>query len=251
MPHQTTESVRPEEIETNRPTITAFFPAYNEQDNIARVIDRTSAVLWQISQDYEIIIVDDGSTDRTPEIVARMSEYNPKIRLVRHETNRGYGAALASGFAAAKMEWIFFTDSDGQFDVAEIEKFLPFMPAYDLVIGYRIKRADNTLRKFNSWAWKTLVINLFRLHGVRDIDCGFKIVRRQVFQKFRLQTTGAMISTELLVKAQKNGFKIAEVGVNHYPRTAGKPTGAKLDVIFRAFRELFYYYNEWQKFGYK
>ena len=158
---------------------------------------------------------------------------------------------MKTGFKSAKLDWIFFTDGDGQFDVREMARFLPYLHDHDLVVGYRIKRADPAIRKLNAFAWGSLVRTLFQLKGVRDIDCAFKFVRRDVFKKFKLETTGAMISTELLVKSSKNGLRIKELGVNHYPRTAGVQTGAKIAVIARAFKELFSYFIKWQRFGYR
>ena len=234
-----------------KPNISAFFPAYNEEANIVALAAKTSAVLKKLAGKYEVIVVNDGSRDRTAEVVKAAHKKDPHIVLLDHVVNQGYGAAVKSGFAASKLDWIFFTDGDGQFDVAELEQMLPLTADHDLVVGYRIKRADAFQRKVNAWAWGTLVKTLFGLKGVRDIDCAFKIIRRDVFKKFKLETTGAMISTELLVKAQKNGFRIAEMGVHHYPRTAGVQTGAKLKVIARAFKELFSYYGKWNREGYK
>jgi len=233
------------------PSISAFFPAYNEEANIGPLCLKTAAALKKVTRRYEVIAINDGSRDRTAEVVTALHKKDPHIRLVDHAVNQGYGAAVKTGFASSKMDWIFFTDGDGQFDVNEIATLLPLTADHDLVVGYRIKRADPRIRLQNAWAWGTLVRNLFRLKGVRDIDCAFKVIRRSVFEKFSLETTGAMISTELLVKAQKNGFRIAEVGVHHYARTAGQQTGAKLSVIARAFKELFSYFVKWQLKGYR
>ena len=234
-----------------RPSISAFFPAYNEEANIGPLCLKTAAALKKVAGRYEVIAVDDGSKDRTAAVVQALHKKDPHIRLVSHRVNSGYGAAVKTGFASSKMDWIFFTDGDGQFDVDEISRLLALTGDHDIVVGYRIKRADPPHRLLNAWAWGTLVRGLFRLKGVRDIDCAFKIIRRDVFKAFKLETTGAMISTELLVKAQKNGFRLAEVGVNHYARTAGQQTGAKLSVIARAFKELFGYFIKWQLHGYR
>jgi glycosyltransferase involved in cell wall biosynthesis len=234
-----------------KPSISAFFPAYNEEANVGRLARKTAAVLKKICSRYEVIAVNDGSKDRTAQVIRELSRRDPHIRLVSHAVNQGYGAAVKSGFKAARYDWIFLTDGDGQFDTSEIRSFLPLMDRYDLLIGYRIKRADPLSRKINAWAWGTLVRGLFRLQGARDIDCAFKLIRRGIFRKFRLETTGAMISTELLVKASKNGLRIRELGVSHYPRRAGTQTGAKARVILRAFKELFKYWVKWNIKGYK
>jgi glycosyltransferase involved in cell wall biosynthesis len=234
-----------------KPSISAFFPAYNEEGNIALLARKTAAALKKICSKYEVIAVNDGSRDRTAEVVRSLHRKDPHVRLVNHVVNQGYGAAVKSGFKAARYDWVFFTDGDGQFDVEEISGFLPWMDSCDLIIGYRIKRADPLQRKLNAFAWGTLVRTLFWLRGARDIDCAFKVIRRDIFKKFSLETTGAMISTELLVKAQKNGFRIRELGVHHYPRRAGTQTGAKLRVILRAFKELFMYWVKWNIRGFK
>ncbi len=234
-----------------RPSISAFFPAYNEEANIGELCLKTAKVLRAVAGEWEVIAVDDGSRDRTAAVVTALHRRERRIRVVSHPSNRGYGAAVRTGFDAARLDWIFFTDGDGQFDVAEIDRLLPLMESNDLVVGFRIKRADPLQRRLNAWAWGSLVRFLFGLKGVRDIDCAFKIVRRSVFDTFRLETNGAMISTELLVKARKNGFRIAEVGVDHYPRRAGVQSGAKLRVIARAFRELFRCWFRWRRLGYR
>ncbi len=234
-----------------KPAISVFFPAYNEEANIGALCLKTAKVLKGIAGSWEVIAVNDGSRDRTAAVVEALHKKEPRIRVVSHAVNSGYGAAVKTGFASAKHEWIFFTDGDGQFNVEEMGRFLPYLKDHDLVVGYRIDRADPFMRKANAFAWGTLVRTLFMLRGVRDIDCAFKFVRKDVFKKFKLETTGAMISTELLVKSSKNGLRIMELGVNHYPRRAGVQTGAKLSVIARAFKELFSYFFQWQLHGYK
>jgi glycosyltransferase involved in cell wall biosynthesis len=234
-----------------KPAISVFFPAYNEEANIGALCLKTAGVLKKIASNWEVIAVNDGSKDRTEAVVQALTKKDKRIRCITHKVNGGYGAAVKTGFASAKHEWIFFTDGDGQFDVAEMERFLPYLKDHDLVVGYRIDRADPFMRKANAFAWGTLVRTLFWLRGVRDIDCAFKFVRKDVFKKFKLETTGAMISTELLVKSSKNGLRLMEMGVNHYPRRAGVQTGAKLSVIARAFKELFSYWIKWTFKGYK
>jgi len=234
-----------------KPSISVFFPAYNEEANIGALCLKTAAVLKGLASSWEVIAVNDGSKDRTAAVVEALHKKEPRIRVVSHAVNAGYGAAVKTGFASAKHEWIFFTDGDGQFNVEEMASFMPHLAGHDLVVGYRIDRADPWNRKLNAWAWGTLVRSLFRLKGVRDIDCAFKFVRRDVFKRFKLETTGAMISTELLVKSSKNGLRIMELGVKHYPRRAGVQTGAKISVIIRAFKELFSYFIQWQRSGYR
>lgn len=225
--------------------ISAFFPAYNEEANLEAMVLRTVETLRKLAKQWEVVIVDDGSRDRTPEIAARLVKQYPGVRHVRHEKNRGYGGAVKTGLQEAKLDWIFFTDGDGQFDVAELERLLPATENADIVVGYRLDRKDPLFRKLNAFGWGTLVRTLFGLHGkVRDIDCAFKLFKRRLVDESRFKAEGAMISTELLVRAKKLGFRFKEVGVHHYPRKAGTPTGADPKVILRAFRELFKLYGQ-------
>jgi glycosyltransferase involved in cell wall biosynthesis len=220
--------------------ISAFFPAYNEEENIEKTVLKAQNFLSKYALKYEIIIVDDGSTDKTGEIADRLAKKDSHIRVIHHSPNKGYGEALKSGFYNAKYDWIVTTDSDGQFDFSELENLWAKSKEADVVIGYRLKRKDPFFRKLFGFGWTFLNNLLFGLK-VRDIDCSFKLVRRKVIETIpRLQSTrGGMISPELLAKAHRKGFKIAEVGVHHYPRFAGKQTGANLKVIIKSFIDLF------------
>ena len=223
---------------TRLPSISVFFPAYNEERNVAAMVDRFRAVLPRIADAYEIIVVNDGSADRTGAVADELAAADQHVRVVHHPTNRGYGGALKSGFAASRHEYVFFTDGDGQFDVAEIDRLLPFVPEYDVVVGYRLERAEGGVRQLNATLWNALVRRSFGI-PVRDVDCAFKLFKRRVFDVVRPQAEGAMISTEILARAIRAGFRMTEVGVHHLPREHGKPTGANPLVIARAFYELF------------
>lgn len=232
-------------MELPKLNISVFFPAYNEADNLERLTKRTVDILLQLAAEWEVIIVDDGSRDHTPEVARRLTETLPGVKYLRHEQNQGYGGAVKTGLKTAKLDWIFFTDGDGQFDTNELALLLPATARADFIAGYRLRRQDNFLRSLNAFAWGTLVRTLFGLHGkVRDIDCAFKLFRRRVVDETEFRASGAMISTELLVRAKKLGYRFAEVGVHHYPRTAGQQTGANIKVIARAFKELFRLYQE-------
>lgn len=226
--------------------LSVFFPCYNERDNIERVVENAVGVLEGLEADFEIIVVDDGSSDGTAEIVKKISEKDDRVRLVRHSENKGYGAALQSGFGASRKDLIFYSDGDGQFDLNELPLLLELIDDYDIVTGYRIDRRDSLIRKINGVCWTKLCCLLFGLR-VRDIDCAFKLYRREVFDNIEMVSTGALIDTEILGRAAKKGFRICEVGVHHYPRTAGQQTGANLKVIFRAFIELFRLYERIKK----
>ncbi|HEY2386091.1 MAG TPA: glycosyltransferase family 2 protein [Candidatus Binatia bacterium] len=220
------------------PSLSAFFPAFNEERNVPLMVERLTAVLPTVADDYEIIVVNDGSADRTGAVADELAKADPHVRAVHHPVNRGYGGALKSGFAASRKAYVFFTDGDGQFDVGEIGKLTAFVPAYDVVVGYRLDRAEGGLRKLNAALWNALVHRLFRIPA-RDVDCAFKLFKREVFDVVRVEAEGAMISTEMLARIVRAGFKVQEVGVHHFERRHGKPTGANPLVIARAFLELF------------
>lgn len=217
--------------------LSIFFPAHNEVDNIGRVVEKARAVAAEVAEEYEVIVVNDGSKDGTRELADDLAAKYPEVRAVHHDVNRGYGGALKSGFQAARYEYIFFSDGDGQFDLSEIQLLLPHVPEHDLVIGYRIKRSDPFYRWLNA---KMYALFIRMLHGlkVRDIDCAFKLMKREIFDSVHLKSDGALISAELLIRCQHEGYKWTEVGVHHYPREFGEQTGAKLKVILRMFREV-------------
>jgi glycosyltransferase involved in cell wall biosynthesis len=217
--------------------LSIVLPAYNEEANIEAAVSGATSVASRHCTDHEIIVVDDGSADMTAAIVAKLAVEDPRIRLVQHEVNQGYGGALKSGFLAATMDLVFFTDSDNQFDLDELAVFIDLIQSVDVVAGYRIKRRDPFFRRLNARAWNYLVRALFYV-PVRDIDCAFKLFRREVFDGLELNSVGAMVNTELMVKLGRSGYRVVEVGVHHFPRTAGKPQGASIKVIIRAFSEL-------------
>ena len=218
-------------------SITVFFPCHNEQDNVSRVTEQAVTVLEELGADYEVIVVDDGSTDATGSIADELAVANPCVRVIHHPGNLGYGAALQSGFRAATRECVFYTDGDGQFDIGEMPALLPLLAEHDIVSCYRVNRQDNILRKINGWLWTRVICLAFSLK-IRDVDCAFKLYRRAIFDKIKMESTGALIDTEILARAARKGYRITQRGVHHYPRTAGRQTGANFRVILRAFKEL-------------
>ncbi len=219
------------------PSISVVLPAYNEEENVPRTVGNVVEALDGLVDDFEIIVVDDGSRDGTAEVTRNLAARHPQVRLVQHEVNRGYGAALATGFAAATKELVFMTDGDAQFDVREIRKLLPLLDSADLAIGYRAPRRDPFHRLVYAWGWN-LLINLLFGYTARDVDCAFKLFRRSILEDFVVDSRGATFSAEFLVRARRTGHQIREVGVRHLPRLAGRPTGGRPDVVLRAFKEL-------------
>jgi len=232
-----TQTTRPRQDETPTVSISVFFPCYNEEQNVEQTTRQALQVLEALRADYEVIIVDDGSTDRTGELADRLAADNPRIKVVHHATNLGYGSALQSGFKTASKPLVFYTDGDGQFDMHEMPPLLPLMKDFDIVSCYRINRRDPLVRRFNGWAW-TRLVNLLLGINVRDVDCAFKLFKREIFEHIDMRSTGALIDAEILARAVRKGYRLTQAGVHHYPRRAGKQTGAKPSVILRAFKEL-------------
>lgn len=219
-------------------SISVFAPCYNEEKNVEKLLKSMLNFLPEISDDFEIIIVDDGSSDATFETAQNIALDHPQVKVIRHEVNKGYGNALRTGFSNCKKDYIFFTDGDNQFDITEISKLLPYIKNYDIVTGFRIKRQDNFIRKINEFSFNRLIRILFGLK-VRDLNCAFKIYKKHVIRSLKLQSKVAFINAELLIRAKKKGFTIKEIGVTHYPRQWGNQTGANIKVILGTFKELF------------
>jgi glycosyltransferase involved in cell wall biosynthesis len=222
------------------PRLSYFFPAHNEEANLEGLVDEALATLPAIAETFEIIAVNDGSKDRTAEIADRLAAAHPGIvRVVHHAVNRGYGGALRSGFEASRYELLAFTDGDRQFRVADLARLTERLAAPDhpdVVVGYRIKRADPLIRVLYARSYK-LANRLFFGLRVRDVDCAAKLFRRAALEGIRVESGGAFFSAELLIRITSSGRTIAQVGIPHYPRTAGSPTGAKPSVIWRAVKD--------------
>jgi glycosyltransferase involved in cell wall biosynthesis len=219
-------------------SLSVIFPAYNEQANIRSTIETARHVLPGVAGVWEIIVVNDGSRDGTKSVCDELAQNYPEVRAIHHPRNLGYGAALKSGVLEARNELIFFTDSDGQFDIAEISDLLRWTDQHDIVAGFRAKRRDPFYRRVNAWGWNVLVRMLLGLR-IQDIDCAFKVFRREVFENIQIRSVGAMVNTEILAQAIRLGMSVKEVKVSHFSRRHGRQTGANLRVILKAFRELF------------
>ena len=221
------------------PELSIFFPFWNEEENIEPVVKKGINVASQVASRWEIIIVDDGSSDKTLQRAQKLAAEDKRISIVSHIPNRGYGAALKEGLYNAKYNYIVFTDGDGQFDFSEVTRFIDVIDKYDMVIGYRKKRQDNHIRHILMYLLKIWDFIFFRFY-FRDIDCGFKMFKKSAVESLMpLRSEGAMITTEILAKAKRKKLKIKEVEVNHYPREHGAQSGANLPVVVRAILESF------------
>ena len=230
--------------------LSVFLPCFNEEGNLLKTVSNVNENLQKVAQKWEILIIDDGSTDRTPDLADSLAKKDVRIKVIHHQPNQGYGGAVKSGLYGAKYQWVSFIDADGQFDFKEIKDFIRKQEetSADMVIGWYRKRRVPFLRKINTFVWQSLVFLLFRLR-VKDIDCGFKLINKKVITSIpRLESSrGAFISSEFLIKARKAGFKIIEIPIHHYPRLKGQATGAKLNVIIQSFKDLFALWGKLRK----
>ena len=224
------------------PALSYFFPAHNEAANLRGLVEEALGVLPGLAERFEVVIVNDGSRDATAAIADELAAAHPEVRAIHHATNLGYGAALRSGFAASRFDHLAFTDGDRQFKVADLGRLIERMDAGraaaapDAVVGYRIKRADPLVRTVYARLYR-LANRIFFGLRVRDVDCACKLFTRASLDDVHVESGGAFFSAELLIKLSARGRRIAEVGVPHYPRTAGSPTGAKPSVVFRAVKD--------------
>jgi len=217
--------------------LSVILPCHDEAENVERSIDEATAAGELVADAHELLIIDDGSSDATRELAQARAAADPRVRVLVHDVNRGYGAAVRTGLAAARLEWIFLTDADLQFDMTELSRFVPLAPSSDIVAGYRTRRADPPHRLLNAAAWNLLVRRLFDV-PVRDVDCAFKLIRRDLLDAFELTSSGAVISAELLARSRAAGARICERDVRHLPRNAGRQSGLRPRVVVRASAEL-------------
>jgi glycosyltransferase involved in cell wall biosynthesis len=218
-------------------SLSIVLPCFNEEENVREAVANAIAAADACSERHEVVVVDDGSSDGTVNVLSRLIASDDHVRAIVHERNRGYGEALKSGIRAAEMDWVLLADADLQFDLRDLVDFVPLAESADAIWGWRIVRRDTRLRCFSASAWNRLMRALFAL-PVRDVDCGFKLIRASILRRLELQTTGAMISTELAVQCSAQGARFAEIGMHHHPRIAGAETGGDPRVIARAFSEL-------------
>jgi len=217
-------------------SLSLVLPAHNEEANIGLVVGQALEVLPKYADEFEIVVVNDGSRDRTRQILDELAAAHPEVKPVHHEVNRGYGGALVSGFNATSGDYVMFMDSDRQFDINDLALLSPFVGSFDIVAGFRRERNDPLHRRINAEVFNTVVRTLYGVH-MRDIDCAFKVLRGDMLREIRLTSSGALINTEMQAKLRRKGATLQQVAVHHYPRVAGTATGANLGVIAHAMKE--------------
>lgn len=218
-------------------SLSLVLPAYNEEENIRTVVEQALEVLPQYTDEFEIVPVNDGSTDRTGTILEELALQDDRVRPVSYAKNKGYGGAVTSGFMATRYEYVMYMDSDRQFDINDLSLLAPFVGRYDVVSGFRMERNDPLIRRINAEIFNVAVRILFGVH-MRDLDCAFKVFRGDQVRSLDLISTGALIDCEMQAKLRKQGATLVQVGVHHYPRVAGTPTGGSIKVILKAMRDI-------------
>lgn len=219
-------------------TLSVFFPAYYDEKNIGKVVESAIRVLEELDlKDYEITIIEDGSPDNTAAVADELAVKHSKVSVIHHEKNMGYGATLRDGFMNAKMDYVFYSDGDNQFDLNELKKFVALIPYTDIVVGYRKRKQYSTYRKVTSLVYNFVLRYLFDIDYV-DVDCAFKLIKTDLFKKIKIDSIDAFIDAEILLKAKLLGYTSTEVGVRHLPRVDGISTGARPSVIFRTIKEI-------------
>lgn len=228
-------------------TLSVFFPAYYDENNIGKVVESAVKVLDELKlKDYEVIIIEDGSPDKTGEVADKLADKHSKVRVIHHKKNMGYGATLKDGFTSAVMDYVFYTDGDNQFDLNELKKFVALIPYSDIVVGYRKRKQYSLYRKFTSLCYNYLLKLIFDIH-YWDIDCAFKLFKTELFRRIEIVSVDAFIDAEIMLKANLLDYKVTEVGVMHLPRLDGISTGARPSVIIRTIKEVFDYRKEYFK----
>ncbi|HMQ79062.1 MAG TPA: glycosyltransferase family 2 protein [Ignavibacteria bacterium] len=225
-------------ITNNDIRLSVFFPAYYDEKNIGKVVEKAVEVLEDLKlKDYEVTIIEDGSPDKTGEVADELARQFPKVNVIHHEKNKGYGATLWEGFSTAKFEYVFYTDGDNQFDLEELRKFVALLPFSDMVVGYRKKKQYSPYRKLTSFVYNVILRYTFDIDYI-DIDCAFKIIKTDLFKKIKVNTKDAFIDAEIMIRAGLLGYSFTELGVKHLPRIDGVSTAARPSIIFRTIREI-------------
>ncbi len=228
-------------------TLSVFFPAYYDEKNIGKVVSKAVEVIESLQiKDYEVTIIEDGSPDKTAKVADELAEKFPKVKVIHHEKNKGYGATLYEGFMTARFDYVFYTDGDNQFDLEELRKFVALVPYSDIVVGYRKKKQYSLYRKITSLVYNFLLRFMFNIDYI-DIDCAFKLIKRDLFDKIKIKTKDAFIDAEIMIQANLLGYKSTEIGVRHLPRVDGISTAARPSIIIRTIREILQFRKEIRK----
>jgi glycosyltransferase involved in cell wall biosynthesis len=232
-------------------TLSVFFPAYYDEKNIDKVVDKAVQVLEELQlKDYEVTIIEDGSPDKTAEVADALAAKYPKVKVVHHKQNKGYGATLWEGFTSARFDYVFYTDGDNQFDLEELKKFVALVPFTDMVVGYRKKKQYSGYRKVTSFVYNQILKWAFDIDYI-DIDCAFKIIKADLFRNITVSTKDAFIDAEIMIKANLMGYRSTELGVKHLPRVDGVSTAARPSIILKTILEIYNYRKEYKKIKYE
>ena len=222
-----------------RPGISVFFPAYNDAGTIASMVVSARIAVRELTDDFEIVVVNDGSRDHTADVLAELERIIPELRVVQHEKNQGYGGALRTGFASAAKELVFYTDGDAQYDPREVKALVDVMDdGVDFVNGYKIGRSDPLHRIIIGRLYHWTVRIAFGLR-LRDVDCDFRLFRKRIFERVELTKSSGVICVELVKKVQDAGYSIREVPVHHYHRAYGKSQFFNFPRVIRTLYDLF------------
>jgi len=228
-------------------TLSVFLPVYCEERNIEKAARSVLKVLYEMKlADFELIIIDDGSEDSTAEIADRLAAEDEKVRVIRHPGNLGYGAALRTGYKEARMEYVFYTDGDNQYEMEDLKKFVALLPYTDAVVGFRADKKYSAGRRASSVLYNMTIRALYRMME-RDIDCAFKVYPRELFNRIELESRGFFIDAEVAIKAKLLGYRVTEMSVMHYPRTEGESTVVRAAPILELIKDTFLFYPRYRK----
>jgi len=227
-------------------SLSVFFPAYYDENNIGKVVGSAVEVLEEMRlKDYEITIIEDGSPDGTAAVADALALKYPKVKVIHHAKNLGYGATLREGFTTARLDYVFYSDGDNQFDLRELKKFVAMIPYSDIVVGFRKKKQYSTYRKVTSLVYNYVLRWFFEVDYV-DIDCAFKLFRRDLFDNITIKTEDAFIDAEIMIKAYLLGYTSTEIGVRHLPRVDGISTAARPSVVLKTIRDIYRFRKEYK-----
>jgi glycosyltransferase involved in cell wall biosynthesis len=221
----------------DKPNISLFFPVYHDETTVRKVTEKAITVLKNVAENYEIVIVDDGSPDRSGAIADEMAIEYPFVSVVHHPHNLGYGAAIKSGFAHVKYEWICFTDGDDEYDVFDLYKLIALKDFYDLIITFRYVKVYSGDRQIVSWIYNAILRGLFRTN-YRDISTGLRLVRKSLIDQISCHSNSPFIGAEITIKSMLKGYRIGEVGIQTFPREFGKGASTSVPNIIATIRDM-------------